>query len=110
MCGQDPGRSILPREGGQTPPSIMGSKRRCQTPFSKGLHSRAQAWPWTPSYHSFAFAPPYWSSAVSWESMCSACDSEGWKITGKATFGDGGFWGVAWFFWPHCGAYRILAP
>ena len=39
MCGQDPGRSILPREGGQTPPSIMGSKRRCQPPFSKGLHS-----------------------------------------------------------------------
>ena len=38
MCGQDPGHSILPREGGQTPPSIVGSKRRCQTPFSKGLH------------------------------------------------------------------------
>ena len=45
MCGQDPGHSIPPGEGGQTPSSIVVSKCRCQTPFSKGLHLRAQAWP-----------------------------------------------------------------
>ena len=43
--------------------------------------------------------PTYWSSAVSWESTCSSCDSEGWKITGKATFGDwGDFGGWLGFF------------
>lgn len=58
VCGQDPGHSILPREGGQMPLSIVGSKRRCQTPFSKGLHSKSPSLaPGTPSFHSFAFAP-----------------------------------------------------
>lgn len=95
VCGQDPGHSILPREGGQMLLSIVGSKRRCQTPFSKGLHSGAQAWPLGPQAFIPSLLPPtYWSSAVSWESACSSCDSEGWEITGAKPHL--GIWG---FFW-----------
>lgn len=98
MCGQDPGHSILPREGGQMPLSIVGSKRRCQTPFSKGLHSRAQAWPLGPQAFIPSLLPPtYWSSAVSWESACSSCDSEGWEITGAKPHL--GIWGFFWGGW-----------
>lgn len=77
--GRTQGIASFPWEGGQMPPPSWARKRRCQTPFSKGLHQEPKPGPWDPKLHSFSLASPYWSSAVSWESTCSSCDSEGWK-------------------------------